>query len=124
MRTRGPYHGSQLPALLGVVVAVAALALFASSPPVHAGTTTESLVRSSVPSVSGGSPSAPEQALHRVHAGTAGAAVRLAHPGGCLPVTTQPVSAPRCDGRPGDVLGVAAPTSGPSLRILFCTWLN
>jgi hypothetical protein len=125
MRTRGPHHGQRTPALLGGVVAVAAVALFAFSPPVRAGSTTVPRDRSSsVPSVSGGSPAAPEQALHRVHAGTAGAAVRLAHPGGCLPVPDQPVAAARCDGRPGDSFGVATPTSGPPVRILFCTWLN
>jgi hypothetical protein len=124
MRTRGPYHGSRIPALLGGVVAVAAVALSAFSLPARAGSTIEPRDRAPVPSLSGGSPAAPEQALHRVHAGTAGAAVRLAHPGGCLPVPAQPPAAARCDGRPGDSFAVAPPTSGPPLRILFCTWLN
>lgn len=118
MRTRGAYHGSRTPALLGAVVAVTAVALFAF--PVRAGSLTEPREWSSVPSVSDGSQAAPEQALHRVHAGTA---VRPAHPGGCLSVPVQQV-ATQCDGRPGDTLGVAAPTSGPPVRILFCTWLN
>jgi hypothetical protein len=123
MRTRGPYHGTRLPALPGGVVVVAALALFALSPPVRAGCTTELREQSPVPSVSDGSPAAPEQALHRVHAGTAGTAARLAHPGGCLPVPLQP-SAARCVGQPGDSSGAAPPTSGLPLRVLFCTWLN
>jgi hypothetical protein len=124
MRTRGPCHGSRLPALLGGAVAVAALALFAFSLPARAGSTTEPRERPSVPSVSGGSPATPEQALHRVHSGAAGAAMRLAHTSGCLPVPVQPVATARCDGRPGDSCGVVPPTSGPSRRVLFCTWLN
>ena len=123
MRTRGPYHGTRHPALLGGVVAVVALALFAFPPTVRAVSATELREQSSAPSASGGPPAAPEQALHRVHAGTAGTAVRLAHPGGCLPVPVQPTGA-RCDGRPCDAFGVTPHTSGPPLRVLFCTWLN
>ncbi len=124
MRTRHPHHGSRTPALLGGVVAVAAVALFALSPPARAGGTSEVPAWPSAPSVSGGSPAPLEQALHRVHSGAAGTAVRLAHPDGCLPVSAQPVAAVRRDGLPGDPLGVAPPTSGPPLRILFFTRRN
>jgi hypothetical protein len=124
MRARGPCHGSRLPALSGGAVAVAALALFAFPPPARAGSTTEPRERPSVPSVSGGSPAVPEQALHRVHAATAGAAARLAHPGGYLPILAPPITPVPRDGRPDDSVGVAPPTSGPPLRVLFCTWLN
>jgi hypothetical protein len=124
MRTRHPHRGSRSPALLGGVVAVAAVALFALSPPARAGGTGEVPAWPSVPSVSEGSPVPVEQALHRVHSGGAGAVGRLAHPDGCLPVSAQPVVAARCNGRPCDSLGVAPPTSGLPLRILFCTWLN
>jgi hypothetical protein len=121
MRTHGPYHGSRLPALPGGVVAVAAFALLVFSPPVSAGSTAELPEPPSALRASDGPPAAPEQALHRVHSG---AAVRLAHMGGGLPAPVQPVAAARGDGRPGDVLGVALATSGPPLRVLFCTWLN
>jgi hypothetical protein len=97
---------------------VAVVALFAFGAP--AGAATEPAERASLLRASDGVPAAPEQALHRVHSGTA---TRLAHTGG-LPAPAQPVVAAHCDGRPGDIFGVALTTSGPPLRVLLCTWLN
>lgn len=122
MRTRGTYHESRIPAILGGVVV--AVALFAFVSPVRAGDTAEVRDRSSAPTVSGDSLAAPEQALHRGHGGTAVVAVRPAHPGGCLPVVVQLPTSHLCNRRPGDSAAVAPPASGQQLRILFCTWLN
>jgi hypothetical protein len=123
MLTRGPYHGLRLLALLGGVVAVAALALSAVSPPARVGSTIKPREHRSTPSVSDGLSGVTEQALHRVCAVAVGATARHASPVGWLPVLTRPPAA-RCAGRPGDTFGAAPLTSGPPLRILFCTWLN
>ena len=124
MRTRRSHRGPRITALLGGFVAALAVVLLAPFLPLPADETTEPYGWPAVPSASDGPPAPPEQALHRATTATAGAAVRPPHPGGCLPGPVQPIAAALCGGRPGDSFGVTSPTSGPPLRILFCTWLN
>lgn len=123
MRTLNPHHGPRLPALLSGFAAVLAVVLFSFVLSASAADTPDANERPSAPSVCGGPPVAPEQALHRVTATAASAAVRIAHPGAFLPVPAQ-LAAARCDARPADLSGFAASTSGIPRRILFCTWLN
>jgi hypothetical protein len=123
MRTRDPQHGLRLPAFLGGFAAALAAVLFSLALSASAADSPEVHKRQPTPSVCGGPPAAPEQALHRVTATTPVAPVRVVNAGGLLPVPAQLAGA-RCDARPVDRPGFAAPTSGIPLRVLFCTWLN
>ena len=95
-----PRSTTETPALLGGVVAVAAVVLFAFAPPprVPVGTT---IFGSGLPLVrfrrSDGCPGAGSPPCPR---GPAGAAARLVHTCGCLPVPVLSVAAAQCDGRP------------------------
>jgi hypothetical protein len=123
MRTLDPQYGLRLPAVLCGFVAALALVLSSLVLSASAADSPEAHKRQSTPSVCGGPPAAPEQALHRVTATTPVAPVRIVHAGDLLPVPAQLAGA-RCDARPVDHPGFAASTSGIPLRVLFCTWLN
>jgi hypothetical protein len=124
MRTLDPHHDPRAPTFLGGVAAVLAVVLFSLVLPVGVADAPEVCERQSAPSVCGGPPAAPEEALHRVTAATVVAAVRSAHAGGFLPTPEALPAAAGCAARPVDLSGFAAATSGVPFRILFCTWLN
>lgn len=122
MRLDRSQHGLRTPAVLGGLVVVLVIVLSVLAPLARAADVVEPQQSSSVLAVCDGPVAAPEPALHRVTGATAGV-VRLAYQVG-LPVPLHPSVAVRCDGRPIGLPGVAAPASGPPLRILLCTWLN
>jgi hypothetical protein len=101
-----------------------AVVLFSLAQPARADHQAEPREGSSAPSVIGSQPAAPEQALHRVTTPTAVAAARLVNSAVCVPTPVQPTCSAGLDGPYAEPRGVATPTSGLSLRILFYTWLN